>query len=105
MLSIDGHEVETVGSGSEALALLERQSFDIVLSDIRMPNLDGPRFFEILREKNPDLLGRVAFITGDTLSPSVSRFLETCGRPYLEKPFTPAEVRDLVARLVAAGNN
>ena len=103
ILTVDGHEVETAESGVEALALLDRMSFDIVLSDIRMPNLDGPRFYEILRDKTPHLLDRIGFITGDTLSPTVATFLESCGCPYLEKPFTPAEVRDLVGRL-ATGN-
>ena len=41
----------------------------------------------------------LAFVTGDTLSSRVKEFLESCGRPFVEKPITPAEVRDLVARV------
>src|SRR3546814_16784453 len=75
--------------------------YDVVLSDVRMPDLDGPALFELLEQRYPDLLPRLAFVTGDTMSPGIRRFLESCGRPYLEKPVVPADLRRLVARLGA----
>ena len=102
ILTADGHEVRAADSGRRALELLSRHKFDIILSDLRMPNMDGPRLFTTLSELSPGLIKRVAFITGDTFSPTVSEFLQESGRPYVQKPFTPAEVRDLIAKVGAA---
>ncbi|MCG8358047.1 MAG: PAS domain S-box protein [Kiloniellales bacterium] len=100
LLETLGHDVTTARSGNEALALIDDGRFDLVLSDLRMPDLDGPSFFEALREHGHDLARRTAFVTGDALSPSARRFLERSGRPCLEKPFTPEQVRALIATLV-----
>ena len=97
ILVSDGHRVATAKSGREALRLLARQEFDVILSDLRMPDMDGPRLHDTLRTLSPSLLDRVAFITGDTFSATVSDFLQQSGRPYVQKPFSPAEVRRLVA--------
>jgi CheY-like chemotaxis protein len=71
------------------------------LSDMRMPDMDGRELWFALKERHPHLLPRLAFITGDTLSPSVAPFLRDTGAPSLEKPFTPSEVHELMARLDA----
>jgi len=99
VLTESGHRVAVASSGRAALEKLVYRRYDVVLSDVRMPDLDGPALFELLEERYPDLLDRVAFVTGDTMSPAIRRFLERCGRPYLEKPVVPADLRRLVARL------
>ncbi|MDJ0895094.1 MAG: PAS domain S-box protein [Alphaproteobacteria bacterium] len=101
ILKADGHEVRAAESGKKAMSLLSRHEFDIVLSDLRMPEMDGPQLYELLSELSPKLAARVAFITGDTFSPSVNEFLTRSGRPYIQKPFTPVEVRELIARVLA----
>jgi CheY-like chemotaxis protein len=78
--------------------------YDVILSDVRMPDLDGPALFELLSERYPQMLERVAFVTGDTMSPAIRSFLDACGRPYLEKPVAPADLRRLVARLGRLGD-
>jgi len=103
VLEYDGHHVVVSVTGGETLRHLESQSFDIILSDIRMPEIDGPALYRILGERWPELIPMLAFITGDTLSSRVKEFLESCGRPFVEKPITPTEVRELVAR-VAKGH-
>ena len=67
-----------------------------------MPGLDGPSLYRIIEQRKPELLPRLAFITGDTMSPRIKKFLRGAGRPHIEKPISPQEVRDLV-RLVAGG--
>ena len=66
-----------------------------------MPNLDGPSLFEELKANEPELVERLAFVTGDTMSPKAREFLEASGRPYIEKPIRPQELRDLVHNLTA----
>ena len=99
VLKYDGHQVALSVTGADTLRQLESQSFDIILSDIRMPEIDGPALYTILCERWPELVPVLAFITGDTLSSRVKEFLDSSGRPFVEKPITPAEVRELVARV------
>ena len=88
--------------GQAALAILaETKDFDMILSDVRMPDVDGPALHSWIAENAPHLLEKLAFVTGDTLSGQASDFLEHCGRPYLEKPFTPEALQALVAQMRA----
>lgn len=100
VLSGEGHEVLRAKSGDEALSLIVTAPVDAILTDLRMPGIDGPAFCRVLAERHPELAGRVAFITGDTLGPDLQAFLKDSARPYLEKPFTPGEVRSLVRGLL-----
>jgi two-component system NtrC family sensor kinase len=96
VLNMDGHHITPAFNGAEALALLQEQSFDFIVSDVRMPAVGGPTFFEILQTIRPDLLPRVMFVTGDTVSPSTQEFLRRAGRPMLTKPFDPERLRAMV---------
>lgn len=98
-----GHSVEVAKSGGEALQCLGRRTYDVILSDLRMPGLDGPRLFNHLRDQAPELIDRLAFVTGDAMSPAVRSFLASAGRPYVEKPATPEDLADLIDRLVNTG--
>jgi two-component system NtrC family sensor kinase len=100
----DGFTCDIAGNGREARALIERVGpdaarYDAILCDLRMADEDGPTFFRWLRQARPELVGRMAFVTGDTLGPAAGRFLEECGRPVVDKPFVPSEIRKLVAQL------
>lgn len=100
ILKKEGFSVEVANSGEDAIQLLEKTSFDVLLSDLNMPNVDGRAMFEHLRESHPDLLKATAFITGDTMGPSSQQLLKESRRPYLEKPVSPAELRELVYELL-----
>ena len=102
MLSAQGYRCDVVGSGEAAQALLERHDYDAILCDVRMPSVDGPALFAWLSEHRPHLCARIAFVTGDTLGVSAGGFLARSGRPVLEKPFVPAELRRLMAELTPA---
>jgi PAS domain S-box-containing protein len=86
----------------EALAQLQAQPYDLILCDLRMPELDGPGFYRELGESYPDLLRRVIFLTGDTLSPEARTFLDKMGVSRLSKPFRAAEVRQVVQHALQA---
>lgn len=77
-----GHGVQSGGHGTAAprreedsrggvaaLDLIQRERFDLVLTDIRMPRLDGPGLYRELTRRDPELARRLIFLTGDTLSP------------------------------------
>ncbi|MDF2440185.1 MAG: two-component system, NtrC family, sensor kinase [Abditibacteriota bacterium] len=101
ILGLDGHQITPAYNGAEALALLHTQPFDLIISDVRMPAVGGPTFFEMLQTTRPDVLPRVLFVTGDTVSPSTQSFLQQAGRPLLSKPFNPDRLRQMVAQCLA----
>ncbi len=96
ILGLDGHIATPAFNGAEAIALLSAGDYDLILSDVRMPAVGGPTFFEILQTTRPDLLPKVIFITGDTMSHSTQEFLQRAGRPVLPKPFDPERLRAMV---------
>lgn len=99
ILEAHGYRVRIAGDGAEAKRQLATREFDLVLSDLRMPGMDGPALHAWMKLERPRLLNRLGFVTGDTMGPGAVRFLEASGRPSLAKPFTPQAVRDLVARV------
>jgi PAS domain S-box-containing protein len=100
VLQLDGHVVETVGNGQAALGKLAAGGYELILSDIRMPELDGPSLYWELERRDPRLLRRMIFLTGDTLSPGTREFLEKTGAPCLAKPFALNEVREIVQQVL-----
>jgi len=102
MLRSAGLTVTVALSGEVALGLLRRQDFDLILSDLRMPGLDGQQLHALLAAERPALLERLGFVTGDTMSEGARGFLAAAGRPALEKPVGRAELAGLLERLAAA---
>ncbi|WP_237215662.1 ATP-binding protein [Ruegeria lacuscaerulensis] len=101
ILRREGFEVDFVSSGEEALNRLQISSYDIFLSDLNMPGVDGRKIFEALRTRFPKMLKKTAYITGDTMGESSLGLLKESGLPYLEKPVSPSELRTLVGQLLA----
>jgi CheY-like chemotaxis protein len=62
-------------------------TFDVVLLDMRMPDISGQLIFEQWSRERPELTQRVIFLTGDIVSTDLQDFLTRTGRPYLPKPF------------------
>jgi signal transduction histidine kinase len=100
MLERDGHSVDTVTDGAAALQMLAQRPYDLVVTDTKMPVLDGPAFYEELGRRFPAMLGRVIFLTGDVLGREKREFLEGSGAPFLMKPCDLNEVRRLVHQVL-----
>jgi CheY-like chemotaxis protein len=102
LLRRDGHTVDLAANGRLALARLQERVYDLLLSDVRMPELDGPGLYRILAQQQPHLCRRVIFLTGDTLAPETRSFLEQIDARCLEKPFTIATVRRVLQQTLRA---
>lgn len=102
ILRRDASRIDIAASGQEALPLLARHTYEAILTDLRMPEMDGPELFRQIEQQWPALARSVIFITGDALSPTVQTFLTGTGQPFLEKPFVPAEVREIVRQISSA---
>ena len=79
--------VERVNNGLRAVARLQQADFDFIISDVRMPELDGFGLFEWLKENRPGLTENFLFITGDAGSQDLNQKLESLGARVLRKPF------------------
>lgn len=93
------HHIDIACSGREAIGFLEKTVYDAILTDLRMPEMDGPALYSVIQERWPELAERVMFVTGDTLSLHIQEFLDKTQRPVIEKPFIPSEVRGKLAEL------
>lgn len=101
LLEADGHATTIALSGEEGLRAVQRDEFDVIFCDIRMPVLDGPGFYHALSRVRPNFVSRLAFVTGDYLSQRARRFLDGTGCPSIEKPANPNDLRRLIQKLNA----
>ncbi len=97
-LERDGYQTETAENGADALRRLERRGYDLVMSDTKMPVMDGIELYREMERRFPALQRRIIFVTGDVLDAEKQRFLESTGVPVLTKPFDLTEVRRVVRR-------
>jgi DNA-binding NtrC family response regulator len=99
-LSRGGHQVVTAPSGEQALAALHEQEFDLVITDLRMPGMDGLATVEALRTVAPNV--KVIVVTGFTQGETA----EACERlqvaATLRKPFALSELEKIVSGALQA---
>ncbi len=102
--------VERVGNGLLAIERLQRKEFHLIISDVRMPGMNGIDFFDWVAKNQPHLTAHFLFITGDAGNAELNEKLGKLGVPVLHKPFSPnvlmEECRHLMktpgsARLIA----
>jgi PAS domain S-box-containing protein len=102
-LRSEGYRVVETTSALEALDVLgQERTWGMVLCDLRMPDLDGEQFLELVSERHPHLEHLVHFMTGDTWSTRNRAFLNALGRPYLDKPFSLRRLQEFMERCCCA---
>lgn len=98
------HDVLWFESAREALAWLdEGHQIDVLLTDIRMPGMDGPTFLAHLRVARPELMARVLLLTA-TPPAELPGGLAPWADRLIEKPFHAPELRDRVAAVLATAD-
>jgi two-component system NtrC family sensor kinase len=95
-----GHHVDQASDGTSGKRKLEGGDYDVVLLDLRLPDIDGRVIWEWLNERQSPLVRRLAFMTGDTMSEETQRFLEETGRPVISKPLSIARVREVLDEIL-----
>ena len=96
VLRLDRHAVTVAKNGLEALELVENDHFDVIITDMKIPELDGASFYKRVRERDPDQAKRIVFITGDTVNPETRTFLQNISNPVLSKPFKIGPLWDAI---------
>lgn len=103
VLRAHGMVVEIAGDGRTARARLAEGSFDVVISDLKMPRMGGRELYREVAASRPELARRIIFSTGDTASADTQAFFNEVGNPWLMKPFHLKDLIDVVQRVLAGG--
>lgn len=98
--SLKGHTVHTANRGVKALELAAINRFDLVLCDLIMPEMSGKEVFEALKTLDPTIPRRFVFMTGATVTSEARAFAERVEAPVLEKPFSRAELLNVLDRFL-----
>ena len=101
-LHVEGYDVDSAENGVAALEKLRHAHFDLILSDLHMPRLDGVGLYRALTEGQDHPVTRIVFLTGSVGSSDQHRFLKETGLPLLRKPFSLAELQQIVRQALAA---
>jgi PAS domain S-box-containing protein len=103
ILGMDGHDVDLADSGVTALERIAETDYDLILTDLRMPKMDGLTLYREIEKNHPHLCSRIAVVTGNSLEAAASDFLKETGLRWLEKPFAPADIDKVVKEVLGGG--
>lgn len=99
-----GYAVSIASSGSEALKLLLQNSYDLLITDIMMPEMDGLELLEHIRQ-SPELAQLpVILLTAQSSNQDITRGYAKGTDLYLTKPFNPSELKTWVSRMLATSD-
>jgi len=92
-----GARVEIAGAGREALQILARAPVDVLVLDVRMPEVSGPDLWRQINQTNPALARRTVFCTGDVIGEETQALISRIGCPSVSKPFEWSRFFEAVA--------
>ncbi|MFZ2198433.1 MAG: response regulator [Thermodesulfovibrionales bacterium] len=98
-LSPEGYEVRLAKNGVEGLKMASEERFDLVLTDLKMPDMDGIEVLRIIKEKWPETA--VIIVTGYQTVDTAVKAIKLGAYDYIEKPFTPDALISAVAEAMA----
>ena len=97
----EGHEIEIVDNGNDALERLGNEEYDVILLDIKLPGMSGIEIYKQLQKSSKSLTRRVIFITGDVMGKDTMSFLSTAKPAYITKPFDVARLVREIDRIIS----
>ncbi len=83
----EGYDVRLAKNGVEGLQMAAGERFDLVLTDLKMPDMDGIEVLRIIKEKWPETM--VIIVTGYQTVDTAVKAIKLGANNYIEKPFTP----------------
>jgi len=92
--------VDTVGDGRAAMGKLVENDYDLVITDFKMPQMNGQELYHWIKDKRSHLSNRILFVTGDTVSAETRSFFEQHCSPYLAKPFKIEDVKEVIQQIL-----
>mgnify|MGYP001574580833 FL=1 len=97
----EGFEVKTAQNGIQGLKMIEEERFDLVFTDLKMPDIDGMEVLRIIKQRWPET--GVIIITGYQTVDSAVKAIKLGAYDYIEKPFTPDGIINAVNRALEDG--
>lgn len=98
----EGYELKMAKNGPEGLKMLEEESFDLVLTDLKMPNMDGIEVLATIKKTWPNT--DVVIVTGYQTVETAVKAIKLGAFDYIEKPFTPDSLIATVANVFRIRN-
>ncbi|HXW68061.1 MAG TPA: response regulator [Dissulfurispiraceae bacterium] len=95
----EGYEVRSTNSAAEGLGLLAQEPVDVVLTDLKMPDIDGMQVLEKIKEEWPDI--EVIMITGYQTITTAVEAIKLGAFDYIEKPFTPGAIVEAIDKAIS----
>jgi CheY-like chemotaxis protein len=102
VLSLEGHEVDGAADADSALLILDQRRYDLIIADLRLPDLDGPQLLAALGQRFGEDLPSLVFITSATFDPHYGGFLADLRAPVMVKPLKPGRVLELVGKVLGS---
>src|ERR1700693_4643082 len=102
MLSLDGYSVETAPNGVAALEKVQGRRYDLIVTDLHMPELDGAGLYLELTRRQAHPPQKIIFLTGTAGTSEAHRLVQETGLPVLRKPFNVIELLELVRKVLGA---
>lgn len=99
MLTREGARVSRAATGGEALRMIEAEAWDAIFLDVRLPDLSGPEVYAEIQRRWPELLNRVAFVTGGLWRSESRLRRQLPPQPVLAKPCTQEDVREVLRQI------
>jgi two-component system response regulator GlrR len=103
VLAAEGHTVDMAVSARAALEILERQPVELVISDVRMPEMDGLGLHREIEQRFPALGRLFIWMTGGSPDPDMMTRVKATALPILNKPFDLREVVRVVDAMKGGG--
>jgi CheY-like chemotaxis protein len=100
-LTDEGHYVDTAESAGEALYKLQNNNYGLILLDVRLRGMSGIKLYQLMGKMPRRLAKRVVFITGDVIGTDTREFLSETKATYISKPFSVAQLRKDVNRMLS----
>ncbi|RME65358.1 MAG: response regulator [Nitrospirae bacterium] len=99
MLQMEGWDVMVVDRVKKAIPLCETEVFDVVFSDLMMPDVRGDAFLEELKKKNSPMADRFIIITGADVSEEIQDKVKELGGRLIKKPFYLKDIKEILKDL------
>jgi CheY-like chemotaxis protein len=100
ILEEQGQEVEDVENGVKALELLAKRSYDLILSDLRMPGMSGEELYHRIALDWPDLAPRIVFVSSSEPTPAFQEQHRRSPVALLRKPVSPNSIQKILAAVM-----
>lgn len=97
-LQQQGHQVDVASNGRTGLSKVKATDYDLIITDIKMPDFDGRRFYEEVKKYDEELAKKIIFTTGDLANPETEAFLDKVRQPCIPKPFDLEDVKQTIMK-------